>query len=289
MNRSFPEPDSALRIWRASESNVGREVGFLVTHDSINDMVAYVDLENEKNKGAAERLARAISADRSLLERSDPLYDGVMYHDLEDCGKPDSGAAVPAFIYGLFCIPIDADRNADPIEPRPFCRFLLKEMTATRLQKIIAWEAYEKSPYDGGPVRCGTFITEAHDIDLPVAYVDDSMSGGIGGGANAAVAAILADVSWLDRLKECSDAFDTVLSDLRNCGRQDSPAAVPTFLYDLTFKRPGSNDYVRAVPFCRFLAARLWEKGLGLSHNLKRAGSHFPATRRMNGARAVTA
>jgi hypothetical protein len=117
----------------------------------------------------------------------------------------------------------------------------------------------------------GYLVTERGQPDRLIAYVDCQShveAGGLG-----IARRIAADPSALDSpdlLAEARELGPDVLTDLRRCGRPDSPEIVPGFVFALLCRRAGPDGRphgpTRVVsPFCRFRLVEMCEvAGWGL-------------------------
>lgn len=118
------------RCWRDTP------VGYLVTEPgNIDRPIALLYADSFHDQSDADRdfeTAEQIARDPTAVWRSaGPVVN------LSDYGHPDSRSPMPAFIYSLRCVPMPPKDmsgeapepiNVPPVEPRPYCRFLLAEV-----------------------------------------------------------------------------------------------------------------------------------------------------------------
>lgn len=125
-----PTPGS---VWFVEDPVGGGTTGLLVTEaGDLDRPLLYLDHssgDTEKARG----LANAVAHRPELLDQADTRADlrdaELHWFDLRQCGRPGSPLPVPSFLYGLECRPADGDLEALSRKPRPFCRFLLDELS----------------------------------------------------------------------------------------------------------------------------------------------------------------
>lgn len=123
-----PEPTA---IWCAMEyANI--QDGYLVTEPgNVHRPVAFIDIINGSAAQGFEVAQRIRDYFPTEPWRAVNEIEGIGVIDLTPYGQPGSAAAMPGFVYGLRCIPVNEDgedQDAPYIEPRPWCRFMAAEI-----------------------------------------------------------------------------------------------------------------------------------------------------------------
>lgn len=124
-NSRAPTPG---QVWEAWDRYGWAIDGYYVSAPgNIDCPVAYVDAAWPDPPAGfnAKQLAKAIAADRSVLDRSTHVDAGLCV-DLRRCSGLYCAVPVPGFVYGLRCRPLDGAGPA--VEPRPFCREMFEVM-----------------------------------------------------------------------------------------------------------------------------------------------------------------
>lgn len=133
-------PISKIQIWNADDA-FGMFVGYLITepgkaHRPIA-FVSYDDGRMADDLNKAFHLAQRLTFSDEWRTWKFPLQASHVT-DLRAFGRLDSIEPFPAFVFSLRCSPAaepDGSRpmeisGSTPLEPRPFCRFMLLQMQA---------------------------------------------------------------------------------------------------------------------------------------------------------------
>jgi hypothetical protein len=116
----------ATQIWETADGDcTAPQSGFLVTGDSLDDVISYVPMNKKWEPDKAR--TQALKVARRIANNPTAKYLGARDVDLRKCGKIDSTEEMPGSIYGLWCRPLGATRGLG-VNPKPFCRFKMARM-----------------------------------------------------------------------------------------------------------------------------------------------------------------